>query len=128
MGMVVKLNKKMNKFELIKKFVKLTDKNGYPTRAVLKLIRNWDIFKDGTLGLIKLIKEIWMFGDAGYFVFKRKGKKFKLELHTAGWSGNEDIIEALGKNYIFWSVYWYKSEKGGHYYFEGELYEGENGR
>jgi len=40
----------------------------------------------------------------------------KLELHTGGWSGNEDIIEALKKSY-FWIFYWEKSVKGGHYYF-----------
>jgi hypothetical protein len=41
----------------------------------------------------------------------------KLELHTGGWSGNEEIISVL-QNSMFWVMYWQKSERGGHYYFE----------
>lgn len=41
-----------------------------------------------------------------------------LELHTAGWSGNEDIINALLENRMFTAL-WYKQWKtGGHYWFE----------
>ena len=41
----------------------------------------------------------------------------KLELHTWGWSGNEDIIIALQMNKAFWK-FLKKEEAGGHYYFE----------
>jgi hypothetical protein len=41
-----------------------------------------------------------------------------LELHTGGWSGNEDIIEALQNHKLFWMMWWWKTERGGHYYFE----------
>lgn len=50
---------------------------------------------------------------------KMASKRFKLELHTGGWSENEEIIEELQKN-LFWLFCWQKSERGGHYYFEGD--------
>ena len=42
--------------------------------------------------------------------------KITIELHTGGWSGNEDLIRALQKSY-FWS-FWRISKVGGHYYFK----------
>jgi len=89
------------------------DEDGYPEEEVLKKKREWDIVKDGYNDLIQLIRENWKFEGFGYFVLKGKN----LELHTGGWSGNEDIIDALKHN-LFWSVFWMKTERGGHYYFE----------
>jgi hypothetical protein len=59
--------------------------------------------------------------DYGYMEYKirefKNGKfKFKLELHTGGWSDNETIISDLESNF-FWFLYWQKSVRGGHYYF-----------
>lgn len=96
----------------------MLDKDGYPDRESLKEIRKWDVLKKGVTDLIELIEDNWHFADAGYFKLKKRGKKFRLELHTAGWSGNEDVIEALKKSNFWWS-FWKKSERGGHYYFEG---------
>ncbi len=87
----------------------------YPTDYSLRLIKNWDITKFDVLDLIDFIEKIWWSPDWGFI---KKGKhKIRLELHTAGWSGNEDIIRALNNNFLFWSVYWNKSVRGGHYYF-----------
>ena len=89
------------------------DEDGYPEEDVLKKIREWDIVKDDYNDLIRLIQENWKFEEFGYFVLNGKN----LELHTGGWSGNEDIIDAL-KQTVFWSAFWMKTERGGHYYFE----------
>jgi hypothetical protein len=86
----------------------------YPSEQVLKIIQEWDIIKQGLLPLIDLIKGEWEFADVGYFKKTRR----RLYLSTAGWSGNEEIIMALQKNFVFWAVCWMKEERGGHYTFE----------
>ncbi len=41
-----------------------------------------------------------------------------LELHTGGWSANEEIINTLQDNKLFWLMWWWKTERGGYYTFE----------
>jgi hypothetical protein len=48
----------------------------------------------------------------------------KIELHTLGWSGNEDIIRELQKSSL-WLMHWSKTFAGGHYYFNLGRYEEE---
>lgn len=89
--------------------------DGYPEESVLRKIKKWDILKDGVDGLLELVQENWKYGEDA---FRLTGKRVrKLELHTYGWSGNEDVINALGKNLMFWPLYWVKSVRGGHHYF-----------
>ena len=90
--------------------------NGYPEESVLRKIKKWDILKDGVDGLLDLVHENWKYAEDGGF--RLTGKKVrKLECHTYGWSGNEDVINALGENLMFWPLYWVKSTRGGHHYF-----------
>jgi len=89
------------------------DNEGYPTEKILQIIEKWDVTKQSINELIALIETIWKWPDWGFI---RKGKK--LELHTGGWSGNEDIIYAMQKNFILWSLIWRVHKTGGHYYFE----------
>ena len=87
----------------------------YPTEEELKVIEEWT-GKD-VEAFLAYVETLWHWPDWG---FKKKGKKIiYLELHTGGWSGNEDIIGALHKAWgkMFWFCYWEKSVKGGHYYF-----------
>ena len=88
----------------------------YPTDKELERIEKW---LHQERGLIDFVRSLWEYADVGYFVLDGN----KLELHTGGWSGNEDIIEALKSNFIFWNVTWRKSERGGHYYFILEHWE-----
>ena len=85
--------------------------NKYPTEEELKKIEEWphDDFK----GLMDFIYDLWEYADSGYWVQKRK----KYYISTAGWSGNEDIISALEKNWTFWMMCWQQSKRGGHYIF-----------
>jgi len=39
------------------------------------------------------------------------------ELHTGGWSGNEEIIRAMQDNRVWWGMFWESSRRGGHYEF-----------
>lgn len=92
------------------------DKDGYPTEQELKTIKDWDVTKEPVQELLEFIRQRWKYAGDGYF--KLTGKRIlKLELHTGGWSGNEDIIRALEESF-FWTLWWEKSERGGHYYFK----------
>jgi len=99
----------------------------YPTERQLKTIQEWDCLKEPVLELLDYVYDIWWAQEWG-FVKKNgrtqvhKKKCIKLELHTGGWSGNEDIIYALQANPSFWMLFWQKSVRGGHYYFEIPLH------
>lgn len=95
----------------------MPDKDGYPTDNELAIIRTWDILEDGIDSLLEHLKDIWWMANWG---FKLTGKRIRrLELHTGGWSGNEDIIAVLRETAL-WYLYWQKSIRGGHYYFRIE--------
>lgn len=83
----------------------------YPTNTNLEYIRNYK-FKNpySFKPLINLIQELWHWSD---FI---KWDKYDVEIHTGGWSGNEDIIEAL-QGTDFWLLCWQESRRGGHYKF-----------
>src|SRR3990167_5628831 len=87
----------------------------YPSSDDLRFIKEFDLLKNHPDLLLECLKNIWHWGEP---YFSLKGKRIlRLELHTGGWSGNEEIIAALEKNFIFWTMYWKKHEVGGHYYF-----------
>lgn len=87
----------------------------YPTEKELKFIEEWS----GHMlpEFLDYIETHWHWPRWG---FKKHGKRIiRLELHTGGWSGNEEIIAALRKSWrgMFWFIFWRKSIRGGHYYF-----------
>lgn len=101
----------------------LLDDEGYPTQEALDYIKNWSIQWDSPcvgpyyglgkyLELINYVLSIWTYD----------GIKFEdglLELHTYGWSGNEEIITELKKTDL-WMMKLRASQTGGHYYFQLE--------
>jgi len=88
----------------------------YPTDEELEAIKAWDIIKQSVRELLAYVEEIWWMPDWGFLL---TGKNvLRLELHTGGHSGNEDIISALQHNFLFWSLCWRKSTTGGHYWFK----------
>ena len=95
-----------------------TKSDGYPTDEFLDYIRFWNPYDNKVMDLIELICDNWEHGSMGYKIGKKYNGKIKIELHTLGWSGNESIITALQENTFFWIMYWHKSIRGGHYYFE----------
>ncbi len=93
----------------------MLDKDNYPDEDSLREIAKWDILEKGVQGLLDLVEENTHFGD---WSFDIKGKQvLRLEYHTGGWSGNEDVISALKENLLFFPMFWKKTEAGGHYYF-----------
>lgn len=99
--------------------MQLLDSNQLPTDEFLQFIRDYKPATMPILNLVGLIEEAWWLGWG--FKLKRKYKGIqKLELHTGGWSGNEDIINTILDNvwlthhkmrYVMWKI-------GGHHYFE----------
>ena len=95
----------------------------YPTDEELETIKNWDTTKTGVKPLVDYVTQRWHHGSDWYRVYKakdhlfRKREVIKVQLHTAGWSGNESIMAALGQNIMF-QYGWWKSESGGHYWYE----------
>jgi len=88
----------------------------YPTDTELEAIEKWmpkvwngQEFHD----FMEYIRDHWKYADDGYW--EQDGLTYTI--HTAGWSGNEDIIQAMKKNYIFWALYWESASRGGHYTF-----------
>lgn len=103
----------------------LLDNEGYPTDEYLYFIENY--VPDKSLPILKFVEEVlqegWWMAPRQFVLYKQSRWKYKLTLHTGGWSGNEDIISAIlsniyltnfSMNYVMWKV-------GGHYYFEIKL-------
>jgi hypothetical protein len=85
----------------------------YPSEAELKAITEYERPDYDFKALLESIKSMWKFSDCGYW--QQKGRVFKIS--TGGWSGNESIIEALQENFVFWSLCWYSSRRGGAFQF-----------
>jgi len=85
------------------------DKEGYPTDATLKAIKEWGFEDRGNL--MKFMAECWCYEEQaketypGLWVFA-----------TCGWSGNESLIYALMENMI-WHVIDKLQLSGGFYTF-----------
>lgn len=95
------------------------DAEGYPDKFELEKIEKWDV-RDFP-SLLEFIEERHQF--KGYLTSKVIKERFNknpiLEWHysTAGWSGNESMIYALLKNWMFKVMWYYSWRTGGHYVF-----------
>lgn len=100
----------------------LLDEEGYPTWEWIHYLKTYK--PDASLPLLIFVRTIlvngWHMSNWGFKLGKKYKGKYKLELHTGGWSGNEEVIDALKSNmwlthhqmrYVMW-------RSGGHYYFE----------
>ena len=101
----------------------------YPDMNNLEKVKTWnfssqsdDAFEKSVEEFIEFIETIWHWPDWGFSYSKqKKSGAWRLALHTGGWSGNESIMAALQGNFIFWSMFWKLTRRGGHYYFDTEL-------
>ena len=90
----------------------LDEEGCYPTDAALARIREWD-WRDAR-GLMDFVRSLW-WPNADWFTDNGDGT---FAISTAGWSGNESMIEAMGDNFGFWALCWKSSRRGGHYEFD----------
>jgi len=86
-------------------------KRDYPTNRELKQIATWP-YERGSRSWFEFIESIWWSAEWGF----RKSQR-RYYVSTGGWSGNEEIIAAMRKNFILWSQCWISVRRGGHYVF-----------
>lgn len=100
----------------------LLDNEGYPTDEWLEFLRKYN--PGSNEEALKFVKEVlpdgWYYWVWGVKLRRKYRGRRILELHTGGWSGNEDVINAMLSNMYLTGIYmqymkWYR---GGHYYFE----------
>lgn len=92
----------------------------YPTEDELKVIETWN---GDWNEWFAFIKGVWWRPDWGWsegrgldeLLNEKMVTTYKIS--TGGWSGNEDVISAMEKNFA-WFMFWVQSRRGGHYIFE----------
>jgi hypothetical protein len=95
------------------------DNEGYPEKHELDKIVKWE--GDNIIEIIDFIESLWYYDDS----IKRKWHKdrffgwcLRFELITMGWSGNESVINAMLRNFIFGTVWYAEWFRGGKHVFE----------
>lgn len=79
------------------------DKDGYPTEESLEFIKN---YRDLPARLVEYVLAAWHWPEY------TKWEPPLLELHKGGWSGNEEVIQALMESKsLFWMLFWQKPER-----------------
>lgn len=96
------------------------DDEHYPTEETERIIREYHGPVDE---LLAAVKTVWAYADSGYWdegdaldFLDRPVHRYHVS--TAGWSGNESLLDALEDNRGFWMFFWFQSQRGGHYIFE----------
>lgn len=87
---------------------------GYPTAETLRRISLWDI---GSLKACEPWMEYCLEAIDSDHGRVSRGKVGEYEISTGGWSGNQEIIEAMRRNYIAWALCWFSSRRGGYHQF-----------
>jgi hypothetical protein len=82
----------------------------YPSQEQIAAIIAWP-YSDYK-GLLEFCKSIWHWSDWA----TSRGNSYRFA--TGGWSGNEDIIDAMQQNHIFWMECRESSHRGGLFKFK----------
>jgi hypothetical protein len=102
------------------------DDDGYPTKDACEIVSKWHW--DDAKGWFKFIESIWHLKSWGWkegeAIDEITNKKtWCYYISTAGWSGNETLINAMQENDWMWNLNWVQSRRGGHYIFELRNFE-----
>jgi len=103
------------------------DENGYPDDDTIKQIETFDLGRrfGKTAEFIRLIWNNWEHANVSWTYNQDTGC---LQMSTCGRSGNEEVIAAMRHNYSFWVLFWYRSQRGGYYWFKLYVYDSEGNR
>lgn len=100
----------------------LLDEDGYPSEAAVEIVEKWPW--ENQKGWFDFINSIWHLKSWGWseqeepHEWKKETMVHRYHISTAGWSGNETIIDAMKRNFVLWQCSWVQSRRGGHYIFE----------
>lgn len=87
----------------------------YPSEAELRRVAQWPIYSARDIrNLLGYVQRRWKYSS--YFDPIPLGEQ-EFNVSTAGWSGNEDLMDALEENTIFWATCWVSARRGGHFVF-----------
>lgn len=94
--------------------------NGYPTEIELQRIEHWfddkpTDWNESLIGLITYVRERWNYRDWGWHEADDKDGTRFYSISTGGWSGNESLMSAMEKNWVFWALMFDSHRAGGHY-------------
>lgn len=89
------------------------NQDGYPTDEELDAIKGWTFEQPNSFKLFMEYIEGNCWSEYGRI--KHRGRTYWF--YTGGWSGNEEIIDTMQDNFIFWSVCWVSIKRGGAYKF-----------
>lgn len=86
------------------------DKDGYPAEEWLELLREAPPEE-----VLSMARDAW---NMDYGTIRREhdsefGNGELVCFVTGGWSGNEQILHHMELNFVFWSLHWYSSYRGG---------------
>jgi hypothetical protein len=102
------------------------DEDQYPTDETLEVIAKWDVLHDAD-NFLQQLKSVWAYDS--FVLSDTPPKEVEallsmfdetkdltdyrwLRLATAGWSGNESILQAMERNFSM-QIHWYMSMCGG---------------
>lgn len=90
----------------------------YPTEEEVLEIANWG--REDWIGLLSRLRGLWSYADVGFWHEAPSEHGMEYHISTAGWSGNEELLDALKKagEGMFWFMCWQQSRRGGHYIFQ----------
>lgn len=93
------------------------DDDNYPTEEYLKFLKDYTT-ELPIMDVVNIICDNWVYNS--YKLYRKYNGFIKLELHTSGWSGNEEVIrEIINNSYLsHFNMQYYKWYTGGHYYFK----------
>lgn len=93
------------------------DDEGYPKEAALQAIRLWPVRNwQAACELLSYVEASWENGYGSVRV-EDSGNGKRVELATDGWSGHEQVVDALMANSVFGKAYWMSSSRGGKHVF-----------
>lgn len=91
--------------------------DNYPTPEELLTIEQWPIRNraDVAACLDWIGENCWHYREWGW-----DSKDGWYHISTGGWSGNEDTIQAMRQNHLFWSLCFVQHRVGGHYILKAD--------
>jgi len=89
----------------------------YPTDQELETVKTWECNTPSSfVDFMEYVQSIGNYWPEESFGWSKRGRSYWVS--TGGWSGNEDILEAMRENWTFWAVCWVQHRRGGHYIFK----------